>query len=171
MFDLALPFTQRPELYPLARLENVRSTFLSFGEYPSTGSYYFCQCDLAPKPILLTQVLGDRAYKRLQEIKEAKPGWNFGKGEALSPLAVSSCINLFASIGSFPYPKALRLYLANEGGLNLVWEDTRGYTFMVKCLRDKYVVVIDETNVEETFPLSDAKSVLLLTGLLTVSPA
>ncbi len=115
--------------------------------------------------------LGQKAFDRLTELKRAKAGWNLGEGQPLNPLSVVSCLNLTGILSRFPSHFEVRLYLSEEGGLNLVWENSRGFTVMLRCTPTSYLVLDQETGSEQEFASEDRELALFSAGLISSSLA
>jgi hypothetical protein len=125
---------------------------------------------LPPNPeAVLQQFLGSKCYRRLNELRRSKAGWNQGKGEPLSEGSVKACLNLAYRLPSLGSKVSLRLYLSEQGGLNLVWDTSANQTKMIRCLPEGYFVFNEELGLEKPFVLTDAYDVLLATGLAPIS--
>jgi len=120
---------------------------------------------------ILRQFLGQKGYSRLLTLKESKQGWNHGKGEPLHEGSLKACLNLANKLTSLASRVKLRIYLSENGGLNLVWDNAMGETKMIRCMPNQYLVFNEELGLEKHFALTDAYAVLLATGLAPLSLA
>lgn len=78
------------------------------------------------------QKLGARCLQRIQQFRHSyDEGWGDGKGKPLSHRALESLYR-FLEVFDFPEGKKPSVFLTDQGGLELVWEDSLGKSVQVE---------------------------------------
>lgn len=144
---------------------NDRSSYdmrVSIGELCNTSVYD----DSSGRALedLVKRVLGERAAARFSELRRIKPGWDFGKGEALSDGAVRNLTALLSRVKSAP--SNVRLFLSSDGSLEIQWRSRDGNRISVFAKDDRFELFQPEQDEEKTFSDSDFQGVLLAAGII-----
>lgn len=108
---------------------------------------------------LLLRKLGARGWGRFYHFRYFYgPGWGEGHGQPLSPRATEA---FFRFIDAVEFPESVRpsLFLTDEGGLELAWENVLGEAVQAAFLPWHIEVYRASDGLDETLPLSDAEQV------------
>jgi hypothetical protein len=80
----------------------------------------------ADREELVLRKLGPRGWGRLYQFRHFYgPGWGEGRGRALSPRAVEAFYKFLETV-EFPAGVKPSIFLTDEGGLEISWEDAKG---------------------------------------------
>lgn len=115
---------------------------------------------------LALRKLGARGWGRLYHFKHFYgPGWGEGRGCPLSPRATEAFYHFLAEV-EFPASVTPSIFLTDEGGLELSWEDTNGHSIQVAFLPTGIEIFRAADEVEIFRPLSQT---LEVSHLVTVA--
>ena len=104
----------------------------------------------AAREEMLLQKLGSRGWGRIHHFRYYySPGWGEGTGKVLSPRA-SEAFYRFLEAVMFPESSTPSIFLTDNGGLELCWEDTDGHARQVE-FTSKGIEYYDEARQREGF--------------------
>lgn len=93
---------------------------------PEAGRVMCAEPGEADREELLLQKLGPRGWGRLYHFRHFYgPGWGEGRGRALSPRAIEAFYSFLDAV-QFPAGVQPSIFLMDDGGLELCWEDDSG---------------------------------------------
>lgn len=92
-------------------------------------------------------IIGEHGVRRYEEFKRYHSGWDYGRGERLSPRSVTT---LESFVEQLPELAAYEpsLFLTHQGNLQLGWEDARGNVVEMEFFSDKIEYYIESLNEE-----------------------
>ena len=108
--------------------------------------------DLAVEQSLLTK-LGARGWGRIHHFRNHyNQSWGEHRGEPLSARALDG-LTRFVTAATFPAGILPSVFLTDQGGLELCWEDTQGTVRQVEFKADSIDYFVAVTGEEETVGL------------------
>lgn len=123
-------------------------------ESPSVASVHRIETDdLQMEQALLTK-LGARGWGRIHHFRNHyNQSWGERQGAPLSPRALESLMR-FVAQATFPVGRPPSVFLTDQGGLELSWEDNRGCARQVEFRTDGIDYYLAATEEEGSVALS-----------------
>jgi hypothetical protein len=110
----------------------------------------------ADREELLLSKLGARGWGRFYHFRHFYgPGWGEGRGRALSPRAVEAFFRFLDAV-QFPAGVQPSIFLTDEGGLELSWEDESGKAVQAAFLPSHIETYRASDGAEHELSLRDA---------------
>lgn len=123
---------------------------------PEAGRLMRAEPGEADREELLLRKLGPRGWGRLYHFRHFYgPGWGEGQGRALSPRAIEAFYNFLERV-DFPAGVQPSIFLTDDGGLELSWEDTGGKAVQAAFLPSHVEVYRAADELERELALGDA---------------
>jgi hypothetical protein len=117
-------------------------------ELPAGDAIHRSGPDESSRDDLVLRKLGKRGWERLNLFRFSyQEGWGESSRPALSPRALEAFSRFIAEV-NFPHDRQPSIFLTDEGGLELVWEDAAGQSVQVE-FRSKGIKYYRAMNDEE----------------------
>jgi hypothetical protein len=111
----------------------------------------------ADREELLLRKLGPRGSGRLYHFRHFYgPGWGEGRGRALSPRAIEAFYKFLDAV-EIPAGIQPSIFLTDDGGLQLSWEDAAGKAVQAAFMSSHVEVYRAADEFESELPLSEAR--------------
>ena len=91
--------------------------------------------------------IGGRGLDRLESFKKYPAGWNFGKGDALSPSVLQLFYDLLTNESFQPHASP-SIFLTDDGYLELCWEDKKEKKVQIEIKRRSICYYFESTEKE-----------------------
>lgn len=115
----------------------------------------------AENVVLISSKLGRNGFNRLKTFRSYEPGWDFGKGGAMSEYAYAT-LCAFLKSAHLPADKKPSIFLTSEGNLELAWETAAGANVQAEFGPKKIEYFHGERNEEGEAPVSETNRVAAL---------
>jgi hypothetical protein len=114
----------------------------------------------------LLEKLGTRGWGRVQYFRNNfDVGWGeSGNGKALSPKAHEAFLR-FVQAAQFPAGVTPSVFLTDEGGIEVSWEDSQGHPVQVEFRRDGVEYYIGVTQAEDSADYGDIEGIARSVGV------
>lgn len=129
---------------------------------PDAGRLMRAEPGEADREELVLRKLGARGWGRLYHFRHFYgPGWGEGHGRALSPRAVEA---FYSFLESAEFPEGIRpsIFLTDDGGLELSWEDAEGKAVQAAFLPTHLEVYRAADEFERELLLGEARVAAML---------
>ncbi len=135
----------RESVYQLS--ENLRDEALLLGVRPAAPSE-------GEREELLLSKLGPKGWGRLHHFRHYySAGWGDGSGRPLSPRALETFYR-FLEAAAFPSGAKPSVFLTDEGGIELCWEDSSGKAVQVEFRPTEVEFYVESQRSEGSVPRS-----------------
>jgi hypothetical protein len=112
---------------------------------------------------VIAEKLGHHGLKRIQQFRSYEPGWDFGRGKAMSEIGF---LGLYQFIKDYNLPAGQwpSVFLTNNGHLELAWKNPEGARIQAEFGPAKVEFYREDTGDEGEMAVSDASKVAELLG-------
>lgn len=125
---------------------------------PEGGRLMRAEPGEADREELLLRKLGPRGWGRFYQFRHFYGlGWGEGRGQALSPRAIEA-FHKFLETVQFPAGSRPSIFLTDDGGLELSWENADGKALQAAFFPSRIEVYRAADDFELDLPLSEAKA-------------
>ncbi|MEQ1850485.1 MAG: hypothetical protein ABMA01_02725 [Chthoniobacteraceae bacterium] len=125
---------------------------------PEAGRVMCAEPGEADREELMLRKLGPRGWGRLYHFRHFYgPGWGEGRGRALSPRAIEAFYSFLDQV-QLPAGARPSIFLTDDGGLELCWEDANGKSVQAAFLPSHLEIYRAADEFERELPLGDARA-------------
>ena len=131
--------------------------------FTNGSSYYVTSLPMpsAKENHAIANKLGRHGFQRIQQFREYEPGWDFGRGQPMSEIALR-LLGQFLHTATFPADKKPSVFLTTSGNLELAWENPPGLRIQAEFAPDRIEYYREDTGAEESLGHGDVNRVASL---------